>query len=103
MARTTDIDAAAIIERLRSKLALMEADERHLLAVKILNRWARNGRTWYSGQVEVIGPQGEYRVVISDEPTDFSKFYYADTPEAAQIAAAAALANEDPSLLEGLE
>ena len=77
-----------------------DAQLAHALAIRILNRWARNGRTWYSGQVEVVGPQGEYRVALTDDATGVGEFHHADTPEAAQIAAATALTGKEPSLLE---
>lgn len=79
---------------------MSDEDSKLLRAIQILNGWARNGRTWYSGQVEVVGPQGEYRVALTDDAIDAGEFHHADTPEAAQIAAADALANDYPRLLE---
>jgi hypothetical protein len=65
--------------------------EQHALAVQVLNDWARNGRTWYSGQIEVVGPLGEFRVALCNGSK--SQFVYGASPAEAQYRAAQLVAD----------
>lgn len=68
-------------------------------ATRVLDAWARNGKTWYCGQVEVVGPDDfQVALVTSSRNADRLQVYRAGSPAEARYAAAAALVKEDPSL-----
>lgn len=98
--RLEQVTVPELEHNLVSEYAKVRALENELRAVKILDAWlAKRGcYAW-----EVLRHRGEYFVQTRDgnEGCDFEP--YQPTAAAARILAADALAERDPSLLEGIE